>query len=346
MDRKYLLIITLLLPGLCFAQPETGEALVVQINEQIDEQKSSPSEEPIKQEKQQLEPDEIPPKSFIILDAPHKFISEKIDLLAHKIDVFFGGARAYDEATGSFIQLNMNTQKTEGMPTVNQTNMRAKLELPNTEQKLSLLFENEPDGTQISSGSGQLASDLGDSTSSAALSAILQESKWWQFSTDVGVRFNVGYEPFVRLKGHRKQPFDVWQSRLGGTLLWKESAGYEAKTELNLDRPMGEDFLFRISSLAVWHEIVRETDYGHSISLYQDLGRSRSLVYRISMQDINDPVNYETSYAIDLAYRKRIYKHWLFMEINPALVYQEKNDFEQERRMTLSLQAMFEHRNH
>ncbi|MCK5640390.1 MAG: hypothetical protein KAJ19_06320 [Gammaproteobacteria bacterium] len=346
MDRKYLLIIILLLPGLCFAQNETGKTLAVQTNEHTDEQKPPVPEEQLKQEDEQPVPDEIPSRSIRFLDVSHKLITEKFDLLAHKIDVFFGGERAYDEATGSFIELNLSIQKDEGTPTINRSKVRAKLELPNTEKKLSLRFENEADGTQVSSGGSQLTSDIIDTTSSAAFSAVLQEGKLWRFNSDVGVRFNVGFEPFVRFRGHGKQQFDVWRSRLKGSLLWKESEGNEIKTEIDFERPIGEAFFFRVNSVAVWHERVHETDYGHSIALYQNLGRSRGIVYRISMRDINDPAEPDKSYTIDLAYRKRIYKDWVFMEINPAQIYREENDFERNGQITFSIQAMFSHKKH
>lgn len=297
-----------------------------------------------------LEPEEAPPvlPGDATLSGTHAYLSKNIEQLSDKIDAFFGTERAFDESSGTYVQIRGSLIYRKYGEVDFDGNVRAKLDLPNLKEKLSLVFESESEVAldnrgQITTGTPSVAETFDSQKASASLQYILREERFWDLRLQPGIKLHWPPETFLRLRMRRTQPLgEKWLSRVILTPGWFDPRGWELRLRHDFDRDAGGGSLFRATSEAVW--LVKED---RNLGLTQSFGYSHPLGNRVQMAYQTGvtfethPTFWDTAYYSSIRYRRNIHRGWVFLELKPQILFEREQAFKTDASFAVSLEMVF-----
>jgi hypothetical protein len=291
------------------------------------------------------EEDETEQKAMLsVLDSPHKYVSEYIEWLVTGVDKFFANEALYKYSTDSYVQLSGEALHEEMIAkTSYKARLRARVDLPRTKKKLKLLIDTDPTEKQDPISRSVDQTPTGTTQNSDVYASVQRERerKGWLIRPSVGVKLNLPLEPFAKLQFTNLYPYQYWQLRLNENLYWFDDTGFGSDSTFDFDLPVGDGNLFRATSFARWTE---ETNYfalSQTFAFYQTLSPTRKISYQIGAYGQTQPTWYMTQYLAVIRYRQNIHKDWLFFEIQPQVLYQKINDWNDEISLLLKLEMLF-----
>lgn len=280
------------------------------------------------------------------LDDTHRIISDAFLTIPNGVDSFFATTRIEEESNASLMRLSLEPTLEKGNEWSFIARVKIKLVLPHTEKRLRLVIESTPEEAlqQPSEGLVGESSPLDavkSAEQTAAIQAILRETRRWHVNLSSGIKLHTPIDPFVRLRGWGTFPLEQWQIRLTQSVFWFDSIGLGETTRLDFERPLDIDTLFRASSQATWH---RDDDLFHlsqDFNLYYRHSKDRAIAYRLAVFGLNEPTTHVTDYYVNVRYRVRTTRDWLFFEIGPQLHYPKDADFDLSPSLNFKLEAIF-----
>ncbi len=282
---------------------------------------------------------------FDVLNPAHEYWSDKVADYAGSLDRFFGDDRTFQETNKSIVQLDFTQLIDEGGDHRTTFSGRAKLALPQTEKRLHLLVETDPEEVATGAIDPEGPVPTGQITSANSYAAALRYQKErddrWDFSTDIGVRLRSGLDPYTRLRGSGDLMYGLWRFKLTETLFWFRTIGPGETTRLDIERAYAPELLFRSSTNATWLNDDRSFTVRQDLSLYQTLDTRRALLYTISGLGTTQPVTQMEEYVVLVRYRHRLHHDWLFGEISPQVHYPVETDYHPDLQLVLGLEMLF-----
>lgn len=284
----------------------------------------------------------------VTLTNTHAYLSRNIEQLSDKIDAFFGTQRAFEESSGTYVQLRGSLIYQKYGDVDFDGNVRAKLDLPNLKKKLALVFESESEETldsrgQITTGAPSVAETFDNQQASASLQYIVREERFWDLRLQPGIKLHWPPETFLRLRMRRTQPLsEKWLSRVILTPGWYDPRGWEVRLRHDFDRAAGGGSLFRASSEAVW--LVKEDrNLGlvQSFAYSHPLGNRVQMAYQTGVTFETDPTFWDTAYFSSIRYRRNIHRGWVFLELKPQILFEREQDFKADASFAVSLEILF-----
>jgi len=278
----------------------------------------------------------------------HDYLSRNVEILSRKIDAFFGAERAFDESSGTYVQARGSIifQNSGGVDFDGQ--LRAKLDMPNLERKLSLVIESEPEelvqqGGRITTGSRTLTESIDSKDIATSLQYVLREQPTWDVRLQPGVRLRWPPRTFLRLRSRHLRPIsEVWLSRTTFTPGWFDPRGFEVRLRHDFDRDAGNASLFRVASEAIW--LVNEDRNVHLVQSFaysHPLGERVRMAYEVGASFETSPTFWDTSYFSSIRYRRNIHRDWLFFELKPQVLFERENNFKTDLSLALTLEVVF-----
>lgn len=278
------------------------------------------------------------------IDRTHEAWSHQVMEIGVWLDRLFGGEEFVPDRS-SYVRLRTTALLREGDSEV-EPRLRARITLPNTERRLSLMLESE-DEERFDRGAGQepgppvLLRSPGDGGFTAGLRYLSQLWDVVDLDTDAGVRLRSGLpDPFVRARIRRAVQLDGWELRPLQELYWREQKGAGARFQLIVQRPLGGARFFRSISEVDWVHRERSTYYAQDLVFSHALSRLNAVQAVIGVRGESHPQRVE-SWFVNIGWRRNIYKDWLFAEVRPELLFERDADFQAEPRLFLTLEAYF-----
>ncbi len=293
--------------------------------------------------------EETPPEETLLdeyLDDTHRIITSTFLTIPNGIDGFFGATRVEEESNASLMRLSLEPRLEKGNEWSFITRVRIKLVLPHTEKRLRLVLESSPEEALQEPAEGLAGESspldaVRSAEQTAAIQAILRETRRWHVNLSSGIKLHTPIDPFVRLRAWGALPLEKWQIRLTQTVFWFDSIGLGETTRLDFERPLDVDTLFRASSQATWHRDDDTFHLGQELHLFYRHSRDRAIAYRLAAFGISEPTTHATDYYFDVRYRVRTWREWLFFEIGPQLHYPKADDFDLTPSLNFKLEAIF-----
>lgn len=298
----------------------------------------------------ELAPLEEPPvlPGDATLSHAHAYVSRNVEDLARKIDTFFGAERAFEESSGTYIQARGSLIYQKHGDVDFDGNIRAKLDLPNLKEKLSLVIESDADDNldpkgQITSGTPKVTDTFDSKKASASLQYVLREERYWDVRLQPGLKLHWPPETFLRLRMRRTQPIsEKWLSRFTLTPGWFDPRGWEVRLRHDFDRDAGGGSLFRAASEAIW--LVKEdrnVGLVQSFAYAHPLGNRVQMAYETGVTFETEPTFWDTSYFSSIRYRRNIHRGWVFLELKPQILLERDSDFKADASFAVSLEMVF-----
>ncbi len=140
-----------------------------------------------------------------------------------------------------------------------------------------------------------------------------------QVSLSGGLRFQPEPAPRLRLRARQRIPLGPWRASLEQSVLWDLSDGFGERTQVDFERAAGSSARLRLSSSLVWSELSRGLEWGQLAACHVHLGGPRHLAFRAGALGYTHPVTVVDQYLLRLPYRQRVFRDWLFLEIEPGV---------------------------
>lgn len=289
---------------------------------------------------------ELPETLAVATNESHDYLAGKFVGLARSIDRFFGDERNFQESNDSMAQLDLGRVAGYGGSRDPVLSGRANLHLPNTEKKLHLLVESDPE-KNLSSDTKTAAPLLPrETTAPTSYAAALRLERFvadhLRYSADGGMKFQgVDTAPFVRARVSLSLPLEQWRFKAVETLFWFNNIGVGESTQLDFERGLGETALFRATSNATWLDKRQNFDLRQDFSVYQTLGEKAALLYQASVFGVSQPQTEVSNYVLLLRYRYRLHRDWVYFELSPQVHYPKAAAFQAQTLLSMRLEMLF-----
>lgn len=297
-------------------------------------------------------PAEPEPEELTRLDRCHRYLSNRVLRFAESINNvisstfrrdedhesemtsrFYGNLLTAYQVEGSHIRVTPRLIMTDGADNEYKLDFSARLRLPDLSKRLRLYADSyDPDYDTMEEIFSlryreQLEAERGEGPT-AGLTYFFSDHMQRQLSLSTGLRFRPEPSPKIRLRGRLRKSFDIWCADLSQSGFWSERDGFGEKTEFTLNRPTGESDLFRLQSSMVWSELSHGVDWGQFASYYANFSSRHSAALKLGVRGYSHPSWIADQYMVRLAYRRRVHRDWLFMEIEPGFDFFREDDFE------------------
>jgi len=296
-----------------------------------------------------LTPSSQPPSDqesiFSLLDGPQQYIASSFLGFSKSLDEFFSDQKAEYENSGSYIRLTGDTIFTDGEGWGFSGSTRARLVLPNTQQKLKLVFETDPDQEREDPQPKLDRNPINAAENKsyfAGLEGLIGEFRHWRFRPGIGLKLNRKADIFMRFRASRNYYINAaWQAYFGNTLYWFNSIGLRFDTLLEFDHRFDGNRLFRSATRAKREQQNDFWDLAQIFSITQRIDDRQAMVYLGAVYGVNEPLVHAENYQLQMRYRRKLHANYLFLELIPQIQYQKDYDFKRVFSFTLRLEMVF-----
>ncbi|WP_250655616.1 hypothetical protein [Alkalimarinus coralli] len=308
---------------------------------QASDQKSEQSEQGDEATKPFLNPD-----SMQWVEKQRTEWGHDISTLGAYLDSFMDDTRAYQDSNKSFLKIyfDFDTSKYDGFEF--KPRVKLSLDLPVTKEKLRLVIENDPD-EELDLKERNL-SELPSTDREAndglygSIRYLFESEKWSRLSFDWGVKARWPPDPFARFRAVRGWDLnEYWRMIYSQEVSIFESKGFGTYSQLDFDRRLSEQFLFRATSALDWQERIETFSLLEQFSIFHDVDDKRAIQYALGVVTEEKNGSRITNYYTKATYRRRLYKDWLFYELTPGIEFQRAEDFSPNPFVSLRLEMLF-----
>jgi hypothetical protein len=280
-------------------------------------------------------------------DATRDFVSRNFVRLVTGIDRFFGDDREFQESNRSVLQLDLNELLQPDGRREASLSGRAKLHLPLTEYRFHLLLESDPEQNTTGAATPNQPQRIGqiNTPGEYGLALRLEESEeqLWHTSTDIGIKLHTPLEPFARARASLTVPLGAdWRMKPAQSLFWFSQSGLGETTQVDFERALAPQTLFRATSSATWMHLAQRFDLRQDLTVYHTLDETRALQYQLSLLGVSAPQSRLEDAILSALYRRQLNRRWLFFELNPQLHFPHETGYRLEPLLWLRLQVLLD----
>ena len=300
----------------------------------------------------------------VAVDQVHEATSELIKDSAEKLDLaidnmfapdeakrsatfdrFFGDRRVNLLEQRSRIKLSPSIEFAESGEMDIGFKFRAKLDLPRAEKRIHLIAGNrdeDRDVLETFSESGLKSRALqGEDDTSVALSTRLGSVQKIKFSADAGLKFRPEPVPKFKLRGKYLRQWEDWTLTVSESGIWESDDGFSEKTALDLRWAIDDRTFIRSTSAGIWSENSKGVDLGQAFVWHHELNSSCTLGLEGGIAGHTEPTTDVDRYLIRAPVRQRLYKDWIFLEIEPGADFPADRDYRFSPLILMKLEFVF-----
>lgn len=269
-----------------------------------------------------------------LLDSLQEGVASRTRATAAWIDSFLSDERSLAEANRSWVRLRLDAFSEEREGVDFDARVSARLVLPYAEDRFNLVFSGDGQGdledeALLDEDALAVLDEEEESSASLGLQYLLRQTRRNNIRTEVGLRFDgIAPVPYVGGRWRYMMSLLTWNLRLTERLRWYTDAGWESKSGIDLERPVGETFFLRSSGRVNWFEEEEGIFYSTSLRLYQSLGRKQLLTYEWSNSYETAPVDRLKQIRVRVRWAQRFIREWVLLELAPQVAWREDVDYE------------------
>lgn len=254
-----------------------------------------------------------------IAERNHARINAKLQASSAWLDEYFGDERLFDEQASTEVRLSMVTDLAESDGGKIKLKLRGKLNLPRVEDRLSLIFEGEPDekdvtGLEEEAGTAELRYNLSDH--------LVKEA-----SISLGLRGGLTHPTlYTRLRSQANRQRGRFLLRGTPTITHDSSEGFTLLMRMDAEfKPRARQF-YRSSTTPIWSEESDQVKLKQVFSNFYQLSSHRYLSIDWHLNFQSKPHREVESSILKLRHRRELWKDRLYAEVSPGLRFREEND--------------------
>jgi len=282
-----------------------------------------------------------------LADNAQRFTTDRFNRFVLSIDDFFGGAESSGEANKSWGRIRLDAVDPDDDGLEFKARLKLRVVLPNSEERLRLLFSNEDDDVKESQRG--LETETNNQDVAFALRFVRSLSDKVSVNFDLGAKVRDGRaQVFGRLKASNRTQFP-WniEQRITNNLFIFSSSGYKNRFVYDIRRQLQDsDSVFLRSSTSIEAQrgssgvVINET-----IGLYADLSSRTAVAFEglfsgVSSRDREFDAHYLGS-EFRVRFRQNIWRPWFFYEIWPTVSFPVSSDFQRELGGRVRIEMLF-----
>ena len=258
----------------------------------------------------------------------HQKISNRILRTSERFDTFFGDERVKEEQEATQLVVIPTLTFSEGEQVEFTCPLTFNVALPHLKKRWHLMVETILTEEDTGNDEGTEDDVKGNDVSVSLRYKILQQARPW-LSFDTGVKFEPDniIKPFERLRFRHVFDLEPWALRLIQVILWIEDEGWGESSQFDIDRKLRQNLLFRISNQARWSENSEGLEFSQTYSLRWQLSGRRALGLELFAKGQTRPSLTMDEYRVSAIFRRRLYKNWIFSEIESGIQMLREDDF-------------------
>ena len=255
------------------------------------------------------------------VDSSHAYATDQAQVLTEWMDSFFGDP-VYDlEEAESWLRLDFISDWDEDDGSDLKVRLRGKVQLPRISKRLDLVFSGE-DGGDL----GALQDDEREVDDQVGLQYRILENL--RSRVDATLGFSSGHlRPGLRYR-FRNPIGDRSSLRFTERIQYEGDEGFYSTTQLDLYRALDQDRSLRWSNRLLWGEETDGLEWRTRLSLrerlYADSKRPLAVAWFGSVNGETDPQSYIKNYRFGALLRGRIYRKFLYLEVEPAYNFRKR----------------------
>lgn len=316
-------------------------------NEYPDEDDAYECEEDFLEHLSAITPEEQAEESaFSFLDNQQAYISDYVRRVTTSVDQFLANTDHSQGYSGSFMRLTWDTTWREGGDISTTARIKFRLHLPQTQRKLKLIIESEPDEKRNIQDLETRGAETGPASDRnkglyTGLESQIGKGEKWKVRPSLGLRIRSPLDPYVRLRASREKVYTDWKLYFHESLYLFDSTGFGADTTMDWDYGLTDKLIFRSSSFLRYTDERDQFDMSQSFNLIHRLSKKRAVTYKVAVFADSEPALFATSYLINARYRQNVHKDYLFIELQPQILYQKINQFDPEYSLFLRMEIYY-----
>ncbi|TQV74713.1 hypothetical protein FLL45_07055 [Aliikangiella marina] len=241
---------------------------------------------------------------------------------ANWVDRLFGEQSELESARYDFLRLVNVVGWRDDKGAEFQPKIKAKVFLPKTHKKLSLLFSDD-ELENIDQFSNQTNDELfedDDLSVSAALNYRTDQYDKSRFDWRIGLDSSL--DSFALLK----HTYDIYQDNKNylvnyNYIFWREQEGQGVNVKLEYDRILSEKVLFRWKYSILHADRSLGSEWYNNFSVVESLENNSWVSYDFGMRGATDFSYDVEAYRLAIRYRVQLTEKWFFMEIEPEATW-------------------------
>jgi hypothetical protein len=207
---------------------------------------------------------------------------------------------------------------------------------------LNLVISDDSNDPDTLSSSNEVAPEATatENNVSTALRYVAKKSQKKELNFDVGGRINNGISTFVR--GRYRKQFSLADDRnlrFTETIYWRDREGFGQRTQIDLEKLLTPNLVARWTSAGSFSEITRGFEWTQRLTLFKQIDPLRAIAYNIGAIGYTRPGPVVGNYGVSVRYRKNIYSHWLYAEVEPELNWPLETDRDIAPKITFRLEV-------
>lgn len=273
-----------------------------------------------------------------VIDNVHQQVSEQFVDLAGDVDGLFGGASDASGRNRSWARIRLGATKFESEDAEFRGNIKLKLVLPRTEERLQLLLSTEDeDNLDAGQGRNTTLTGSGDENVSLALRFLQSVRSRSSFRFDLGVRLRDDRaQAFARLNASRRfSPETVSEVRdtfLVNNLWYFSRSGYENRLKLLVRRPVNLELIeyFQSSSEVIWKQGEPGARYVQKFDFVHLPSDATAIAFETQGDVYSSPEPGEKrlqAIEFKLRFRQQVWRPWFFYEVLPRIRWEAEQDY-------------------
>ena len=282
------------------------------------------------------------------VDRAQEAMSQSVNEAAQWFDAFFGDERYVSEEAYSQIRLTPSAFFEEGEAPEYKFNVNAKVKVPRMSKKLRLVIADtsEDEETVLARETFPEARQSNSDATAIGFQYFLKTKNKLNTSVSAGIKIGSGHvvDFFLGPRLRKTWAFDIWQIRFTQRVRWYTDIGWESRTRFDFERLFRDDLFFRTTTDLRW----RKEDYNDEgfrleagPTLTQRLRKKAAIDYQwINVVNTKPDVRLDET-TLRLVYRQRIWRKWLFYEVNPQIAFRNDDDFRSTPGIEFRLEASF-----
>ncbi len=282
------------------------------------------------------------------IDRLHYSMSASVNDAARWVDSFFEDERFISEEASSRIRLRPSLLLEEGEKARFKLSLGARLNVPNFNRKLKLVVSDESDLAEDNLDLQRFTTPntAQPDDTNISLQYTLRDKARLNTHIAIGAKFggDHGIDLFIGPRLRKTWKLNPWQLRFTERIRWYTDIGWESGTRLDLERVIHSTWFFRGTLDARLREDdYRERGLTYNIgpTLVQKLRNRAAIEYQWNTEFSTRPSHGVDQTGLRLRFRKQVWRDWLFYEINPQLVFRNRDDFRAAPGIEFRLEASF-----
>lgn len=284
-----------------------------------------------------VSPDEIGPattedeEASAWIDRSHRNLHALLWRSAMKVDGWFGGdmpAHTYADQTRGSITPVVLWDEFNGLD--EKFRFRVKMPLPHLGDKYDAFvgtFSRDEFVTEREQASGAIprqrpSGEVDEDVTLVGIQYRERKDADGRFEADAGLRIRSPVDPFVK-GGYRFRAKFLGDVRvlLRETGFWQNSEGFGFTSRIDLERNILDDWLLRWSTSGTISQESEGVRGFSALTAYRELPGSRAIAGQVFTSGEFDAAVPLGEYGVRVAYRHRILRDWLVLEVRPSLTW-------------------------